>query len=425
VASSPNLTTRQILARLTTRQIVIAGMRAAGVRMDFAFTSEQRAFLAEVEAFLDANNDPAVFDLTRENMAQIVDTPERRAFMAKLADRGWLGITWPTEWGGKEGDGVYEYLLNESLAGRGGPQIGKGVGIIGKTLLRHGSEKLKAEFLPQILRGEIEFAVGYSEPDAGSDAAAMRLKAVRDGDEWILNGQKIWTTSAHFADWYWVGARTDPDAPKHHGITLFLVPMNHPGLTVKAIWTMGDERTNEVFFDDVRVPNDYVVGELGRGFQYISEALDLERFTMFTFSPIKQRLDLLVDHVRTATRDGEPLRNDPLVRARIAELSTKAEVARVLGLRFLAKSLKGGAAPTAEASEYKLFATEFSKELANASMDLAGPGTQLRVGTDDAPMRGRAESTYRYTVLDTIGGGTSEVQKNIISRRKLGLPKTF
>jgi alkylation response protein AidB-like acyl-CoA dehydrogenase len=393
--------------------------------MDFDFTSEQRAFLAEVEAFLDANQDPEVFDLTRENMAQIVDTPPRRAFMAKLAERGWLGITWPKEWGGKEGDGVYEYLLNEALAGRGGPQIGKGVGIIGKTLLRHGSEKLKAEFLPQILNAQIEFAVGYSEPDAGSDAAAMRLKAVRDGDEWILNGQKIWTTSAHFADWYWVGARTDPDAPKHHGITLFLVPMNHPGLTIKEIWTMGDERTNEVFFDDVRVPNDYVVGELGRGFQYISEALDLERFTMFTFSPIKQRLDLLVDHVRTAKRDGEPLRADPLVRARIAELSTKAEVARVLGLRFLAKSLKGGAAPTAEASEYKLFATEFSKELANATMDLAGPGSQLRVGSDEAPMRGRAESTYRYTVLDTIGGGTSEVQKNIISRRKLGLPKNF
>ncbi len=393
--------------------------------MDFDFTPEQRAFLAEVEDFLDANDDPEVFDLTRENMAQIVDTPARRAFMAKLAKRGWLGITWPKEWGGKDGDGVYEYLLNEALAARGGPQIGKGVGIIGKTLLRHGSDRLKAEFLPKIMNAEIEFAVGYSEPDAGSDAAAMRLSAVRDGDEWVLNGQKIWTTSAHFADWYWVGARTDPEAPKHHGITLFLVPMDHPGLTVKEIRTMGNERTNEVFFDDVRVPNDYVVGDLGRGFQYISEALDLERFTMFTFSPIKQRLDLLVDHVKTATRDGKPLRADPLVRSQVAELTTRAEVARVLGLRFLAKSVKGGAAPTAEASEYKLFATEFSKQLADAAMDIAGPGTQLRVGTDDAPMRGRTESTYRYTVLDTIGGGTSEVQKNIISRRKLGLPKNF
>jgi hypothetical protein len=180
-----------------------------------------------------------------------------------------------------------------------------------------------------------------------------------------------------------------------------------------------------VFFDDVRVPNDYVVGELGRGFQYISEALDLERFTMFTFAPIQARLDLLVDYVKTATRDGEPLRNDPVVRQQIAELVMKAEVARVIGLRFLAKSLKGGAAPTSEASEYKLFATEFSKQLANASMDICGPGAQLRVGTEDAPLSGRAESTYRYTVLDTIGGGTSEVQKNIIARRKLGLPKTF
>ena len=393
--------------------------------MDFDFTPEQRAFLAEVEDFLDANFDPEVMDPTRENMAQIVDTPQRRAFMKKLADRGWLGITWPKEWGGQESDGVYEYLLNEALARRGAPQIGKGVGIIGKTLLRHGSEKLKQEFLPKILNAEVEFAVGYSEPDAGSDAAAMRLQAARAEGGWILNGQKIWTTSAHFADWYWVGARTDPEAAKHFGITLFLVPMDHPGLTVKPIWTMGDERTNEVFFDDVFVSDDYVVGELNRGFQYISEALDLERFTMFTFSPIKARLDLLVEHVNTATRDGKPLKDDPVVRSRIARLATEAEVARMLGLRFVAKSVQGGAAPTAEASEYKLFATEFSKKLADASMDLGGPGTQLRVGSDTAPMKGRAESTYRYTVLDTIGGGTSEVQKNIIARRKLGLPKNF
>jgi len=393
--------------------------------VDFDFTPEQESFLAEVERFLDECADPEVFDPTRENMAQIVDTPARRAFMRKLAERGWLGITWPKAWGGQDGEGVYEYLLNEALAGRGGPQIGKGVGIIGKTLLRHGSEKLQHEFLPQIRNAEIEFAVGYSEPDAGSDAASMRLKATRDGAGWRLNGQKIWTTSAHFADWYWVGARTDPEAPKHHGITLFLVPMNHPGLTVKAIWTMGDERTNEVFFDDVWVSDDYVVGELNRGFQYISEALDLERFTMFTFSPIRQRLELLIGHLRQATRDGQPVRDDPVVRSRVAQLVTQAEVARVLGLRFVAESAKGDAAPTSEASEYKLYATEFSKRLADASMDLLGPGSQLRVGTAEAPLAGRAESTYRYTVLDTIGGGTSEVQKNIIARRKLGLPKNF
>jgi 3-oxocholest-4-en-26-oyl-CoA dehydrogenase alpha subunit len=393
--------------------------------MDFEFSPEQTAFVKEVESFIDAHDDPEVFDVTRENMAQIVDTPKRRAFMAQMGKQGWLGMTWPKEYGGKEGEGVYEYLLNEQLAGRGGPQIGKGVGIIGKTLIRHGNDRLKAEFLPKILRNEVEFAVGYSEPNAGSDAASMQLKATKVDGGWVLNGQKTWTTSAHFAEWYWVGARTDPDAPKHHGITLFLVPLDQPGITINAIWTMGDERTNEVYLDDVFVPDDYVVGELNKGFQYISEALDLERFTMFTFSPIAQRLDLLIEYVKTTVRDGVPLKDDPVVRQRIAQLVTQAEVARVMGLKFVFESAKGGAAPTAEASEYKLFATELSKRLADASMDIGGPGTQLRVKTEDAPMKGRAESTYRYTVIDTIGGGASEIQKNIIARRKLGLPKNF
>ena len=392
--------------------------------MDFEFSEEQQAFAKEVEAFLDEHDDPHVFDVTRENMAQIVDTPRRRAFMAKLGEQGWLGMTWPEEYGGTEGEGVYEYLLNEQLAGRGGPQIGKGVGIIGKTLIRHGNDRLKAEFLPKILRNEVEFAVGYSEPDAGSDAAAMKLKAVKDGDGWVLNGQKVWTTSAHFAEWYWLGARTDPDN-KHQGITLFLVPLDHPGITIKEIWTMGDERTNEVFLDDVWVHDDYVVGDVNKGFQYISEALDLERFTMFTFSPVEQRFDILVEYVRTATRDGEPLRDDPVIRQRIARLATDLEVCRVLGLRVVHASMKGGAPPTTQASEYKLFTTELSKRLADASMDICGPGSQLRVRTKEAPLEGRSESTYRYTVIDTIGGGTSEVQKNIIARRELGLPKNF
>ena len=395
--------------------------------MDFEFSEEQKAFAQEVIDFCDAHDDIDIFDVTRENMAQIVDTPKRRAFMKEMGHKGWLGMTWPKEYGGSEGEGVYEYILNEELAGRGGPQIGKGVGIVGKTILRHGNDRLKKEFLPKILNAEIEFAVGYSEPNAGSDAASMKLKAERDDNQggWRLNGQKIWTTSAHFADWYWVGARTHPELPKHQGITLFLVPLDHPGITIKEIWTMGDERTNEVFLDDVWVHDDYVVGEVNKGFQYISEALDLERFTMFTFSPIEQRFDILVEYVRVASRDGEPLRDDPVVRQRMAQLATDLEVARVMGLRVVHESMKGGAPPTTQSSEYKLFTTELSKRLADASMDICGPGSQLRVRTEEAPLEGRAESTYRYTVIDTIGGGTSEVQKNIIARRKLGLPKNF
>ena len=407
--------------------------------MDFEFSEDQLDFAAAVEDFLDDRWDPDVFDSTRENMAQIVDTPARRAFMKELGRQGWLGITWPAEHGGDDGEGVYEYILNEALAERGGPQIGKGVGIIGKTLIAHGSDKLKAEFLPKILENEVEFAIGYSEPEAGSDAASMKLRAERhtadDGTTgWLLNGQKTWTTSAHFAEWYWVGARTDP-SNKHMGITLMLVPLDQEGITIRGIWTMGDERTNDVFFDDVFVPDDYVVGEVNHGFRYISQALDLERFTMFTFSPIRQRLTLLTSYVRMAERDGEPLRDDPRVRSRLANLHTEAEAARGLGLKFVAESMKvekavkegaeGFQPPTVAASEYKLFATELSKRLADAAMDIAGPGSQLRVNTEQAPMRGRSESTYRYTVIDTIGGGSSEIQKNIIARRGLGLPKNF
>ncbi len=393
--------------------------------MNFEFSEEQRKFLKEVDEFLEENRHIDVMDVTRENMAQICDTPERRAFMKKVSEHGWLGITWPKEYGGQDGEGIYEYLLNERLSSVGAPGIGKGVGIVGKTVINVGSEKLKQEFLPKILNAEIEFAVGYSEPNAGSDAAAMRLKAERKDDGWLLNGQKIFTTSAHFADWYWVGARTDPDKPKHHGITLFLVRMDDPNLTIHAMPTMGGERTNSVFFDNVFVHDDYRVGELNKGFQYIAEALDIERFTLFTFSPIRGRVQLLCDYVKTATRDGKPLRDDPVIRQRVAQLATECEVARLLGVKFVDTAINSSKTPTTEASCYKLYATELSLRVANATMEIVGPGAQLSLGTEGAPVNGRAESCYTYTVIDTIGGGSSEVQKNIISRRHLGLPKNF
>jgi alkylation response protein AidB-like acyl-CoA dehydrogenase len=202
--------------------------------------------------------------------------------------------------------------------------------------------------------------------------------------------------------------------------------MHHPGLTVQPMPTIGDEITNSVFFDNVWIHDDYRVGQLGAGFSYISEALDLERFTMFTFSPIEQRFEELVEWLRTAKRDGEPLRASAHVRQKIATLATQLEVSRVLGLRFVAAATEvGGKPPTVEASEYKLYATSLSQRVANAMCDLAGPGAQLRVHTAEAPLRGRAEMSYRYSVIDTIGGGASEIQKNIIARRKLGLPKNF
>ncbi|HEU4427123.1 MAG TPA: acyl-CoA dehydrogenase family protein [Myxococcota bacterium] len=394
--------------------------------MDFDFTPEEQKFADEVERWLVENHDPVVMDPTRENFTQLADTPERRAFMKKLAAKGWLGMSWPKEYGGQEIPGVYEYILNEALARHAAPQIGKGVGIIGKTLIRHGSEKLKREFLPRILAAEIEFAVGYSEPNAGSDAANMQLKAEKVEGGWRLNGQKMWTTSAHFADWYWVGARTDPDKPKHDGISLFLIPMKHPGLEVQSLPTVGKDTTNQVFFEDVFVPDDYLVGKRGQGFQMISEALDLERFTMFTLSPIAERTKVLVDWARTAKRDDKPVREDRDVRRVIANIVTDTAVAKALSTRFVCAAKSGsGKPPTIESSQYKLFTTTLSQRVCDEALDLMSAAGTIREGQDEAPLRGRFEGAYRATMNETVGGGGSEIQKNIIARRQLGLPKNF
>jgi alkylation response protein AidB-like acyl-CoA dehydrogenase len=393
--------------------------------MDFELGEVERAFEAEVERFLQASRSADVMDANPEQLSQTVDTPAKRGFMRKLAERGWLGMSWPAQYGGAERSGIYDFVLTEALSRYGAPQPGKGVGIVGKTIIRHGSERLKGEFLPRIIRGEIEFAIGYSEPQAGSDAAAMALRAVRDpgGRGWRLNGRKIWTTSAHFADWYWVGARTDTSS-KHGGITLFLVPMNHPGLTIQATWTIGDERTNEVFFDDVYVDDDYVVGQVNHGWRYICEALDLERFAMMPIGPLEKKVEALLELLREARRDGAPLRADPVVRCSAAQIVTQLQVARGLQRRVISEALKDRV-PTVESSMYKLFMNELDKRVASWALELLGPAGQLRPTVPDAPAGGRFERSYRYTVVNTIGGGTSEVQKNIIARRGLGLPPSF
>ena len=389
--------------------------------MNFQWSEEEKRFRSEVRSFIATHANEEVADPRRDGMGQLVDSPERRAFMKELSNRGWIGMSWPKAYGGSEAPGVYEYLLNEELAAAGAPFIGKGVGIVGKTIIRHGNERLKREFLPQILGAEIEFAIGYSEPNAGSDLASMQMRGVKEGDGWRLNGQKRFTTSAHFADWYWVAARTDPDAPKHKGITLFLVPMNAPGITITNMDTIGDERTNEVFLDDVFVSDDYVVGEVNKGWYYISEALDFERFTLFTVSAYIKRYERLRDWVRGATVDGKPLREDPHVRRWMAWAAAEIEVARMHCLRVISKAAAGGV-PNLESAMFKLFTTQLGQKIADDFLTTTGAAGSLKRGEPHAPMDGRFEFTYRYSVVDTVGAGTNEVQRNIIARRGLGLP---
>ncbi|MFT5221809.1 MAG: alkylation response protein AidB-like acyl-CoA dehydrogenase [Glaciecola sp.] len=391
--------------------------------MDFAYPQAVEDFRSEVREFINENWDDEIMDPRREGMAQLVDTPERREFMKKLAGRGWLGMTWPVEYGGKDMEGIYEYVLNEELASVGAPYIGKGVGIVGKTLIRHGSAELKERFLPLILNAEIEWAIGYTEPEAGSDLAALSMRAVRDQEHggWRITGQKRFTTSAHFAEWYWLAVRTDPDVGKHKGVTLMVLPMDAEGIQVTDMPTIGDERVNEVFLDDVFVPDNMVVGEVGKGFYYVSEALDFERFTLFTVSAYVNKYSFARDWVRTAERDGKPLKDDPLVRAEIARLATNVHAAKMICAQVIAKAASGEV-PNIESAMFKLWATQIGQEVADAALRWAGPAGALKRGASNAPDDGRFEHSLRYTVVDTVGAGTSEVQRNIIARRGLGLP---
>ena len=268
--------------------------------MNFDFSQEEEDFIKEVRNFIKEeklkDNAEIVFAPNREADATTkVDSAPRRAFMKELAKKGYLGMSWPKKYGGQEKDGIYDYLLNEELATVGAPAPGKGVGSIGQTIIRHCSEKLKKEFLPQILNADIEFALGYSEPGAGSDLASLKLKAEKKEGGWLINGQKTWTSSAHFAEWYWLAARTGPDQPKHKGISVFLVPMDDPGIEVHPIETMGEHHTNGVFLTDVFVPDEYVVGEVNKGWIYICEALNYERFTFYTIGPLENKFENLLE----------------------------------------------------------------------------------------------------------------------------------
>lgn len=394
--------------------------------MNFDFTPEEEIFIDEVKAFIEeeklkphADN---VFAPNREADAQTkLDSPPRREFMKTLSKKGYLGMSWPIRYGGQGKDGVYDYILNEELCRVGAPSPGKGVGSIGQTIIHHGSQALKDEFLPLILAGDIDFALGYSEPGAGSDLASLKLKAERKGNGWLINGQKIWTSSGHVADWYWLAARTDPGAPKHKGISVFLVNMKDPGIEVHPIETIGEHATNSVFLTDVWVADEYVVGELNKGWIYICEALNYERFTFYTIAPLEQKFKELVDLVKTLSRDGRPLNEFPEIKKKIIYLAADVEKAKVLQRKVLSIALQDQV-PQTEAAIFKLFSTKLHQRLANAAMDILGPEGLFTKDYEKSHADGKWEWSYRSTLVDTIGAGTTEIQKNTIAKKALKLP---
>ncbi|MGH8195321.1 MAG: acyl-CoA dehydrogenase family protein [Woeseiaceae bacterium] len=372
------------------------------------------AFREEVRGFIEKHFDPVI--PTQGPFPQ-ADTPEKAAFIKKLAAQGWLGLDWPIEYGGKGLDETYQIVLQEELDYVGHPSLSIEVGMMGATLMRNGSPELKRDILPRIVSGDLSIALGYSEPEAGSDLANLQLRAVRDGDNFILNGEKMYTSGAHFAQMIWLAARTDPDVSKHQGISLFLVDTKAPGIEVSRIDTMADHQTNMVHFNDAVVPASRLVGEVDQGWRHIMEALDYERLKGFPFGGLQRDLDELIAWGREESRW-----DDPRVRRLIARCAVNVEGARTHSTRSFDRVLRHEV-PTIEATMLKVALTETRQNNTEAIVDLLGVEGLLREDVADAPMSGRFELRWRSGIIDTIAGGANEIQRNILAERHLGLPR--
>lgn len=386
--------------------------------MDFGFTQEEEAFRKEIREFLRQELGPE----RKERTPLELFNPD---FTRKLAEKGWLGVGWPKEYGGLGRPYTQQLVFSEEMMYHRAP-AGAHIlaqNMVGPALFRVGSEEQKREFLPRILKGEVVFCLGYTEPNAGTDLANCQTTAVADGDDYIINGQKLFTSFAGQADYAWMTVRTDPNAPKkHRGISMFIVDMKTPGITVGKLDTMWDYPLYEVFFDNVRVPKTAVVGELNQGWHYLTTALDHERVFMGGVVAQHRRLfENLVQYAKETHRDGKPLSEDPVIRQRLAQLAIDLAVGRLFAYR-VAWLLGHGTIPFAEASMTKIFTSELERRLANTAMQILGLYGPLSEGAQ-APFDGYMGWEYKFSLMQAVGGGSNEIERILIAIAGLGLPR--
>jgi alkylation response protein AidB-like acyl-CoA dehydrogenase len=371
--------------------------------MDFALDEHHQAWVKEVREFLRAEFDVEAEEESRRRGGE-ASGPVLRKFRAKMAKRGWLALTWPVGYGGSGRTTFEQFLLMDEFAYWGAPAIDLTASAVAPTIMRFGTDAQKKRWLPAILSGEVECAIGYSEPDAGSDLASLRTSARRDGDVWVVNGEKLWNTGAEFATHEWLVVRTDPDAPKHKGLSVVMVPIDAPGVTVQPIVTWGGIRTNAVHFEDVRVDADALIGAENDGWRYVTTALDFERVSIGVTGGLRRLYD---ETLRTITSYEVDVRHG------LAELSVKIENARLLNYRA-AWMVDQGLMPNAEASMTKVVTTELQASLSAAVLELVDP-TSFAAEL--------ARHMYRQAPYLRFGGGTNEIQRDIIAQRGLGLPR--
>ena len=393
--------------------------------MDFTYSAEDEAFRQELRKWLEANQQyapPSVSIMSNESDAQ---WQSRVTWHKKLNEGGWVAVNWPKEYGGRAATVMQRLIFREELSrlNLSEPAIGMGISLLGPTLLHWGTEEQKKRHIPGILRGDEVWCQGYSEPGSGSDLASIQTRAVEDGDDFVVNGQKVWTSMAQHADWIFALVRTDPDAPKHKGISYLLMEMHSPGVTVRPLVQMtGGKGFNEVFFEDVRVPKKNIVGEKNNGWQVAMTTLMFERGGGAGRSGPSEEVMDLVELARKLRRDGKTAWDDPAVRQKIAEFAAEATALKYTGYRQLTRQLKG-MPPGPEGSIMKLVSTELALKIALYATELLGPYSQMEFGAPFAIDKGKWSFRMLAARGPTIYAGTNQIQHNIIGERVLGLPK--
>jgi alkylation response protein AidB-like acyl-CoA dehydrogenase len=387
--------------------------------MDFSLTEEQEKLRDEIEAFCKEHITDELIERTWG-----VGEPHSDEFYQELIEHGYMGLGWPEEYGGKGKDRLEMAIFRSVLDNYEAPMWGYGptVGLVAQSLMRYGSEEQKKEFLTSISRGEILCCMGITEPDAGSDAAAIQLRAVEDEGEYVLNGSKIFITGAEVADYVLTVARTNPDVPKHKGASLFLVSTKLPGLTIRPMETMGRGQTNEIIFEDVRVPASMMVGEKDMGWMNLRETFAMERVGLGGIRNVPRLFDELVQYCKETMRDGKLLIESESVRRSLAEMKIRIRVAQLM--YFQAAWLQSiGENIEVKASFSKQFSAELYQFVMPRAMEIIGIHGQARRGDKYAVLKGGIELLFRHCPAMTIGGGTTQIQRNLQAQRGLGLPR--
>lgn len=393
--------------------------------MDFRFTEEQEAFRQELRQFLRENLGPDWKGIDPDAYFHDENWPRIRQLTRKLAEKGWLTLAWPREYGGQGRPHIEQMIYNEEMAYFRAPtrDVTIGTELVGPTLMIYGTEEQKRRFLPEIASGNAVYCQGFSEPESGSDLASLQLRAVEDGDDFVVTGSKIWTSGAHRATHCYLMARTDPEAPKHRGISVFIVDMKTPGIQVRPIINMfGVHYFNQVFFDNVRVPKQNMVGEKNRGWYVAATSLDFERSGVGRFAANRRSLEELVKLARETRVGGMLLSEDPLVRHRLADLWISNEAGRLVAYN-VAWMQSQGQVPNKEASISKLMGSEIAQRIHQLGVEMVGLYGILDKGSRWAFLNGRLAWEWMDSISFTIRAGTSEVQRNIIATRGLGLPR--